>query len=147
MEPCRLSCAPVLAATPLSVDTALASLMCASASFVVEVVPTGHGVMHALAAVGPAAPMSTGTLGSPSSPLSLAPVLAPVGLVEQTPLGVCEDLLCSPPDLDDENLSPDVLLHIAYEVVSQLDRAEDFQLLSPDEHDLRDFVEDQIMSL
>jgi hypothetical protein len=56
-----------LGCRPLSVDTALASLMCASASFVVDAVPTRHGIMHALATVGPAAPMSTGTLRSPLS--------------------------------------------------------------------------------
>jgi hypothetical protein len=51
------------------------------------------------------------------------------------------------PELEDERLSPEVLLHIAYEVVSQLDRAEEFRTLSPDKEDLHDFLEDQIVSL
>jgi hypothetical protein len=71
--------------------------------------PTRHGVAHALAVIGLAAPVSTGALGSPSSPLSLPP-----GLVEQTLLDISEDLLCSLTDLDDEHLSPEVLLHIVY---------------------------------
>jgi hypothetical protein len=127
---------------PLLVTTALASPVYASVSFVVDTVPTRHGVTHALAVVGLAAPVSTGALGSPSSPLSLSPTVAPTGLVEQTLLGVSKDLLCSPLDLDDEHLSPDVLLHISYEVVSQLDRVEDFRSLSPDKQDLYDFLED-----
>jgi hypothetical protein len=42
---------------------------------------------------------------------------------------------------------PVVLLHIAYEVISRLDRAEDFRLLEPEEQSLRDFIENQIASL
>jgi hypothetical protein len=61
--------------------------------------PTRHGIAHTLAIIGPAAPMSTGALGSPSSPLSLPP-----GLVEQMLLDISEDMLCSLADLDDEHL-------------------------------------------
>jgi hypothetical protein len=60
---------------------------------------------------------------------------------------VSEDELCSLPDLGDVRLSSEVLLHIAYEVVSQLDRADEFRLLSHDKLELRDFLEDQIASL
>jgi hypothetical protein len=116
-------------------------------SFVVDAVPTRHGVAHALAVVGLTALVSISALGLPLSSLSLPPVVAPAGLVEQMLLGVSKDLLCSPLDLDDEHLSPDALLDIAYEVVSQLDRAKDFRLLSPDEQDLHNFLEDRIMSL
>jgi hypothetical protein len=57
------------------------------------------------------------------------------------------DELCSPPKLEYECPSSEVLLHIAYEVVSQLDRALEFIRLSPEEHSLRDFLEDHITSL
>jgi hypothetical protein len=107
---------------------------------------------------------------SPSPPSSPS-VVALNGLVEQTPLTVdwlpgssltssklkpalpsvnhhlSEDEFSSLLELEDEHLSPEVLLHIAYEVVSQLDRAEEFCPLSPDEEDLRDFLKDQIVSL
>jgi hypothetical protein len=62
--------------------------------------------------------VSTGALGSPLSLLSFPLPVAPASLVEQTSLGTPEDVLSSLPDLDDEHLSPEVLLHIAYEVVS-----------------------------
>jgi hypothetical protein len=88
--------------------------------------PPPHGIMHALGVVGSVAPVSTGALGLPLSPSSLPLEAAPVSLVEQTSLGVSEDELCSPSDLDDERLSPEALPHIAYEVVSELDRVEDF---------------------
>jgi hypothetical protein len=58
-----------------------------------------------------------------------------------------EDDLYSPLELEDERPSSVVLLHIAYEGVSQLDRAEDFRLLSPEEESLRDFLVDQIVAL
>jgi hypothetical protein len=38
-----------------------------------------------------------------------------------------EDEVCLPPEEEDECLTPDVLLHIAYEVVSQLDNVADFR--------------------
>jgi hypothetical protein len=110
----QLSCAPVSAAALLLVATASASLVYASASSVVDAVPTRHGVAHVLAIIGPAALVSTGVLGSPSSLLSLPPTVALTCLVEQTLLDVSEDLLCSPADLDDAHLSPEVLLHITY---------------------------------
>jgi hypothetical protein len=62
-------------------------------------------------------------------------------------LSVFEDEGCLPPEDEDECLTPEILLHIVYEVVSQLDRAEEFCSLSPGEHDLLDFLEDQIASL
>jgi hypothetical protein len=129
------------------VATALASPVCVSASTLddADPVPPRHGVVHALVIIRLAAPVSVGAPGSPSS--SLPPEAALVGLVEQTPLAISDDELCSPSDLDDDRLSSEVLLHIAYEVVSQLDRAEDFWLLSPDKQDLCDFLEDHITSL
>jgi hypothetical protein len=129
------------------VATALASPVCVSASTLddADPVPPRHGVAHALVIIRLAAPVSVGAPGSPSS--SLPPAAALVGLVEQTPLAISDDELCSPSDLDDDRLSSEVLLHIAYEVVSQLDRAEDFWLLSPDKQDLCDFLEDHITSL
>jgi hypothetical protein len=67
-----------------------------------------------------------------------------------------EDDECSMPDEEDEDLAPvgdhdeltlEVLLHVAYEVVSQLDRAEVFRSLSIEELSLRDFLVEQIRSL
>jgi hypothetical protein len=49
--------------------------------------------------------------------------------------------------VEDECLTPEVLLHIAFEVVSQLDKAEESGWLSPEEHSLHDFVVDQMRSL
>jgi hypothetical protein len=40
-----------------------------------------------------------------------------------------EDEVYPPSEVEDECLTPEVLLHIAYEVVSQLDQAEEFMLL------------------
>jgi hypothetical protein len=40
-----------------------------------------------------------------------------------------EDEVYPPSEVEDECLTPEVLLHIAYEVVSQLDQAEEFRLL------------------
>jgi hypothetical protein len=49
-----------------------------------------------------------------------------------------------PPEVEDECLTPEVLLHVAYEVVSQLDKAEESMLLSLEEHSLPDFLVEQI---
>jgi hypothetical protein len=57
-----------------------------------------------------------------------------------------EDDLCSPLELEDERPYPEILLHIPYEVVSQLYKAEEFRLLSSEEESLRDFLVDQITS-
>jgi hypothetical protein len=46
--------------------------------------------------------------------------------------------------VEDDYLSPDMRLHIVFEVVSQLDKAEDFKWLSPEEVSLRDFLVEQI---
>jgi hypothetical protein len=73
----------------------------------------------------------------------MPPMLAPTS--SDYPL--FEDDLCSPPKMEDERTSPEVLLHIAYEVVSQLDKPEEFRLLLPEEESLRDFLVDQIRSL
>jgi hypothetical protein len=54
---------------------------------------------------------------------------------------------CSLPEVEDEDLVPEVLLHVAYEVVTQLDRAEEFRLLSLEEQSLRNFLVEQICSL
>jgi hypothetical protein len=51
------------------------------------------------------------------------------------------------PEEEDADLSPEVLLHVAYEVVSQLDRAKEFRSLSLEEQSLRDFLGEQIHSL
>jgi hypothetical protein len=48
------------------------------------------------------------------------------------------------PEVEDECLTPEVLLHVAYEVVSQLDKAEESMLLSLEEHSLPDFLVEQI---
>jgi hypothetical protein len=58
-----------------------------------------------------------------------------------------EDEVCLPPQEEDECLIPDVLLHIAYEVVSQLDNAADFRQLSLGELSRQDFLVEQIDSL
>jgi hypothetical protein len=58
-----------------------------------------------------------------------------------------QDEVCLPPQEEDECLSPDVLLHIAYDVVSQLDNAADFWQLSLEELSLQDFLVEQIDSL
>jgi hypothetical protein len=49
---------------------------------------------------------------------------------------VLEDEVCLLLEVEDECLTHEVLLHIAYEVVSQLDNAEDFRQLSLEEHSL-----------
>jgi hypothetical protein len=102
------------------VITALTSLVCVSVSTLddADPVPPWHGVTHALVVVGPATPVSNDAPVSPSSPFSFASIMAPVGLVEQTLLAISKDELCSLSVLDDERLSPKVLLLIAYEVVS-----------------------------
>jgi hypothetical protein len=51
------------------------------------------------------------------------------------------------PEVDGEDLGPEVLLHIAYEVVSQLDMVEVFRSLSLEEQSLHDFLGEQICSL
>jgi hypothetical protein len=59
---------------------------------------------------------------------------------------VLEDEVCLPPDEEDECLTPEVLLHIAYEVVSQLYNTEDFSQLLLEECSLQDFLVEQIHS-
>jgi hypothetical protein len=67
------------------------------------------------------------------SRVTLVPVSLPLGAasIEQSSSIVSVGELCSPLDLDDESLPLEVLLHITYEVVSQLDQAEEFRSLSP----------------
>jgi hypothetical protein len=48
---------------------------------------------------------------------------------------------------EDENLDLEGLLHVAYEVVSQLVRAKEFRSLSLEEQSLHDFTVEQICSL
>jgi hypothetical protein len=69
---------------------------------------------------------------------------------------VFEDDECSLPDEEDkdlalvgedDDLSPEVLLHFAYEVMSQLDRAEVLRSLSLEELSLCDFLVEQIRCL
>jgi hypothetical protein len=59
-------------------------------------------------------------------------------------LSVFEDEVYLPPKDEDECLTPEILLHIAYEVVSQLDNAEEFRQFSLDELSLGDFLVEQI---
>jgi hypothetical protein len=49
--------------------------------------------------------------------------------------------------MDDECLVPEVLLHIAFTVISQLSKSEEYRLLSPKELSLRDFLVDQFRLL
>jgi hypothetical protein len=60
---------------------------------------------------------------------------------------VLDDEVCSLPEVKEVDLAPEVLLHIAYEVVSQLDRAEVFRSLSLEEQSLHSFLGEQICSL
>jgi hypothetical protein len=53
----------------------------------------------------------------------------------------------SQPEVEDEYLSSEMRLYVAFEVVSHLDKAEDFRSLSPEELSLRDFLNEQIRSL
>jgi hypothetical protein len=68
--------------------------------------------------------------------------------VATAPSPMLEDEACLPPQEEDEYLTPKVLLHIAYEVVPQLDNAKDFRWLSREELSLiHDFLVAQIYSL
>jgi hypothetical protein len=49
--------------------------------------------------------------------------------------------------MDDECLVSEVLLHIAFTVISQLSKSEEYRLLSPEELSLRDFLVDQFRLL
>jgi hypothetical protein len=49
--------------------------------------------------------------------------------------------------MDDECLVPEVLLHIAFTVISQLSKSEEYRLLSPEELSLRNFLVDQFRLL
>jgi hypothetical protein len=53
----------------------------------------------------------------------------------------------SQPEAEDDCLTPEVRLHIALEVVAQLDKAEDFIRLSSEKLSLREFLVEQISSL
>jgi hypothetical protein len=59
-------------------------------------------------------------------------------------LSVFEDEVYLLPKDEDECLTPEILLHIAYEVVSQLDNAEEFRQFSLNELSLGDFLVEQI---
>jgi hypothetical protein len=58
-----------------------------------------------------------------------------------------KDFDCSLPEVEEDDLATEVLLHVAFEVVSQLDRAKEFRLLSLKEQSLRGFLGEQIRSL
>jgi hypothetical protein len=62
-------------------------------------------------------------------------------------LTMIEDEVCLPPQEEDECLTPAVLLHIAYEVVSQLDNAADFRQLLLEKLSFRDFLVELMDSL
>jgi hypothetical protein len=87
---------------------------------------------------GPAEP----TLIQPPSPslrfASFSPSCPLVATVD--PKQALDDVVCSLPKVDDKDLAPEVLLHIAYEVVSQLDMAEAFRSLSLEEQSLCGFL-------
>jgi hypothetical protein len=68
-------------------------------------------------------------------------------VVADVPSQALKDDVCSLLEVEDADLVPEVLLHIAYEVVSQLDRAEVFRLLSLKEQSLCGFLGEQIRSL
>jgi hypothetical protein len=51
------------------------------------------------------------------------------------------------PEVEDECLKPEVLLHITFEVIFQLDKATEARWLSPEEISLRDFLVEQYRSL
>jgi hypothetical protein len=117
-----------------------------------------HAAKPSMVAVGLTTPANVVTPRSPSdvvvqlSPPACAcqpeaslttPLFAPTSLDYQS----FEDDPCSSPELEYEHPSLVVLLHSAYEVVSQLDRAEEFRLPSSEEDSLRDFLVDQIKSL
>jgi hypothetical protein len=121
----------VVRARPFPSVSVVAHPVVANGSASAHSVDTLHAIERGLVVVGPAAPVGADATEPPSPP-----TVAPIGLVDQVPLAISDVELCSPLDLDDEHLSPDVLLYIAYEVVSQLDTAVVFRLLSPDELDL-----------
>jgi hypothetical protein len=50
-------------------------------------------------------------------------------------------------EMDEEYLTPKVLLHIAFKVISQLGKAKECRCLSPKELFVRDFLFEQIRSL
>jgi hypothetical protein len=77
----------------------------------------------------------------------LIPIDAVGPVVSTVPSPVLENEACLLPEEEDECLAIEILLHIAYEVVSQLDNAEDFIQLSLEEHSLRYFLVEQIHSL
>jgi hypothetical protein len=60
--------------------------------------------------------------------------------VSNVPLPMLEGEVCLPPEEEDECLTPKVLLHIVYEVVSQLENTEDFRQLSLKELSLCDIL-------
>jgi hypothetical protein len=132
----------------------LASPVRASASVMggADPVTPRHVAAPSLVIVGSVAAESVRAPGSPSPSVSLPSVVASNGLVEQTPLIIdqlsgssltspkptspsvnrhlFEDEFHAPPKVEGERLSREVLLHIAYEVVSQQDMAEEFRLFS-----------------
>jgi hypothetical protein len=77
---------------------------------------------------------------------SLSPSHLPLP-VAASPPHASEDDDCSLLEEEDEDLASEVLLHVAYEVVSQLDMAEDFRSLSLEEQSLCGFLVEQIHSL
>jgi hypothetical protein len=61
-------------------------------------------------------------------------------LLSQVSIALTQVPLPSQPVVEDECLTPEILLHIAFEVTSQLDKAEESRWLSPEEFSLRDFL-------
>jgi hypothetical protein len=86
-------------------------------------------------------------LPSPSLRFVALSSSCPPRVVADVPPQALEDEVCSLPEVEEADLAPEVLLHIAYEVVSQLDKAEVLQSLSLEEQSLRSFLGEQIRSL
>jgi hypothetical protein len=87
--------------------------------------------------------------GQPPLPPNLSATAVGLSFPEESvvSLTMIEDEVCLPPQEEDECLTPAVLLHIAYEVVSQLDNAADFRQLLLEKLSLRDFLVELMDSL
>jgi hypothetical protein len=121
----------VQAAAPGQGATGLVPPLCATSPTQVAIAPVST---EEAASCSPSLPAFSGS--GPSEPALLQPQA-----FED------EDVVCSLPEVEDEDFAPEVLLQVAYEVVSQLDRVEDFRSLLLEEQSLRSFLAKQIRSL
>jgi hypothetical protein len=112
----------------------------------IVLVPLVHGIIspvpssHTSVVIGSEPLVSIGAPQLPSSP-----VLEPYHL--QSPRLSLSSSICSQPEVEDECLTPEVRLHIAFEVVSQLHKTQESRWLSPAELSLHEFLVEQIRSL